>query len=493
MIKGLIVFVLVIYSVALLFIFTYSITQATLIFRYLKQLNRKNNALRGDNYKPLVTIQLPVYNELYVVERLIDNVCNFNYPKDKLQIQVLDDSTDETVDIVKLKVEEWKNKGINIVHVHRTNRIGYKAGALEAGLETATGEYIAIFDSDFLPRYDFLLQTIPHFIDTKVGMVQTKWGHLNRNYSLLTKLQAFGLDAHFTIEQVGRNYKDGFINFNGTAGVWRKSCIIDAGNWQPDTLTEDLDLSYRAQLKNWKFVYLEDVESPSELPPVMSALKNQQYRWTKGGAETAKKHLVNVLKSDKPFSIKWHGIMHLLNSAIYLCIFSCALFSVPLLSIKSAYPEFKNLFLIASLFVLSFINLYCLYYVSSIKRYNTKMSAFFNSLLTFPVFLSVSMGLSLHNSIAVIEGYIGRKTPFIRTPKFNLNKKDEKWTGNKYIKTKLTWLNFLELALVFYFSFGVIKGFQLKDFGLMPFHIMLSIGFFTVFYYSIKQRFINLT
>lgn len=483
------ILVLVVYSIALLFIFTYSLTQATLIRRYFKNRNKKDSSIKDFTYFPKVTVQLPVYNELYVVERLIDNVCNFDYPLDKLQVQVLDDSTDETVEIIKLKVAEWKSKGIDIVHVHRTNRIGYKAGALEEGLETATGEYIAIFDSDFLPRLDFLLQTVPYFIDRKVGMVQTRWEHLNRNYSLLTKLQAFGLDAHFTIEQVGRNYNEGFINFNGTAGIWRKSCIVDSGNWQPDTLTEDLDLSYRAQLRDWKFVYLEDIESPAELPPVMSALKTQQYRWTKGGAETAKKHLVNVIKSHKPLSIKWHGAMHLLNSAIFLSILSCAIFSVPLLYIKVAFPEFKNLFLIASLFVLSFLILCTMYYVSTAKRYKNKITAFFNVLITFPVFLSVSMGLSLHNGIAVLEGYLGRKTPFIRTPKFNLNKKDGEWAGNKYLKTKLNWINILELVLACYFAFGVVKGLQLKDYGLLPFHIMLSLGFLTVFYFSFKQSF----
>ncbi|MFO0356634.1 MAG: glycosyltransferase [Sphingobacteriaceae bacterium] len=489
MMKILMILVLIVYSIALLFIFTYSLTQAALIRRYLKNKNKKNESKSDSTYFPLITVQLPVYNELYVVERLIDNVCNFDYPSEKLQIQVLDDSTDETFKIIKQKVAEWKAKGINIVHVHRKNRTGYKAGALEAGLETATGEYIAIFDSDFLPRLDFLLKTVPYFIDNKVGMVQTRWEHLNRNYSLLTKLQAFGLDAHFTIEQVGRNYNQGFINFNGTAGIWRKSCITDSGNWQPDTLTEDLDLSYRAQLRDWKFIYLEDMESPAELPPVMSALKTQQYRWTKGGAETARKHLSSVIKSKKSFSIKWHGAMHLLNSAIFLSILSCAIFSVPLLYIKVAFPEFKNLFLIASLFVLSFLILCTMYYVSSAKRYKNKITAFFNVLITFPIFLSVSMGLSLHNGIAVLEGYFGRKTPFIRTPKFNLNKKDGEWAGNKYLKTKLNWINILELALACYFAFGVVKGLQLKDYGLLPFHTMLSLGFLTVFYFSFKQSF----
>lgn len=483
------IIILVFYTLALLFIFIYSLTQASLIWRYFKQKSKKNTWIKDLKYFPSVTVQLPIYNELYVVERLIDNVCNFTYPLDKLEIQVLDDSTDETQEIIKRKVNEWKSKGLNIVHIHRTNRNGYKAGALEEGLEIASGEFIAIFDSDFLPRIDFLIQTIPYFIDKKVGMVQTKWAHLNRNYSALTKLQAFGLDAHFTIEQVGRNYNDGFINFNGTAGIWRKSCIIDSGNWQPDTLTEDLDLSYRAQLRDWKFIYLEDIESPAELPPVMSALKTQQYRWTKGGAEGAKKHLLNVIRSNKSLAVKWHGIMHLLNSAIFLSVLVGSFLSVPLLYIKIALPEFENLFLMASFFIFSLLILGAVYYFSSIKRHKNKISALFNIFITFPLFLSVSMGLALHNGIAVMEGYLGRKTPFIRTPKFNLSKKDDEWTGNKYIKTNLNWINIMEFGLACYFAFGVVKGIQLSDFGLIPFHLMLSLGFLTVFYFSFKQRF----
>ncbi len=481
------ILVLAVYSIALLFIFIYSLSQAALLRRYFKSNKNKKTIKMDMLYFPYVTIQLPIYNELYIVERLIDNICKFDYPLDKFQVQVLDDSTDETIGIIKKKVDEWKAKGIDIIHVHRTDRKGFKAGALEEGLKTAKGEFIAIFDSDFLPRIDFLQQTVSYFKNEKVGMVQTKWGHLNRNYSLLTKLQAFGLDAHFSIEQVGRNYHNGFINFNGTSGIWRKSCIIDSGNWQFDILTEDLDLSYRAQLKDWHFVYLEDIESPAELPPVMSALKTQQYRWTKGGAETAKKHLMSVITSNKPLHVKWHGIMHLLNSAIFLSILICSILSVPLLYIKVSFPGMENLFLIASLFVVSFLILGSMYYVSSAKRFKNKLMALGNLIITFPAFLAISMGLSLHNGIAVVEGYLGKKTPFIRTPKFNLNQKNGKWEGNKYLKTKLNLINLLELLLAFYFAFGVFKGIQIKDYGLLPFHLMLAIGFLTVFYYSLKQ------
>jgi len=489
--KIVMIVILLVYTIALLFIFAYSLTQASLIIRYFKNGKNKKNVILDKSYIPYVTVQLPIYNELYVVERLIDNACKFDYPSNKLEVQVLDDSTDETVDIIKKKVDEWKAKGIDIIHVHRKDRKGFKAGALEEGLASAKGEFIAIFDSDFLPRLDFLRQTVPYFVDEKTGMVQTKWGHLNRNYSLLTRLQAFGLDAHFSIEQVGRNYQEGFINFNGTAGIWRKSCIIDSGNWQPDTLTEDLDLSYRAQLKDWRFVYLEDVESPAELPPVMSALKTQQYRWTKGGAETARKHLKSVIKSNKPFHIKWHGVMHLLNSAVFLSILVCSIFSVPLLFIEVSFPQIENLFLLALFFIASFLILGSMYYVSTAKRLKNKLSAFCNLIITFPAFLSISMGLSLHNGIAVVEGYLGRKTPFIRTPKFNLTQKNSKWKGNKYLKTKLNFVNILELLLALYFAFGVVKGIQLKDYGLLPFHTMLTIGFLIVFYYSFKQSFVQ--
>lgn len=485
-----IICVLAIYTLALLFIFTFSVTQVILIIKYL-QRNNCNKLIRekDDTYFPLVTVQLPIYNELYVVENLIDKVCEFKYPPQKLEIQVLDDSTDETYIIIKKKVYEWQNKGVNIIHLHRTQRKGYKAGALKEGLTMAKGQFIAIFDADFLPKKDFLTKTIPYFINAKVGMVQTRWGHTNRKYSLLTKLQAFGLNAHFTIEQVGRNCSNAFVNFNGTAGVWRKKCIVDAGNWQSDTLTEDLDLSYRAQLKNWDFVYLENVVSPAELPPVMSALKTQQYRWTKGSAETAKKHLCSVLSSKKNLIVKYHGVMHLLNSAIFLSVFISAMLSVPVIFIKIIAPEYKTFFLLPTLFTLNFFILFLMYFNANMSDYKNKTVAFFNILAMLPMFLAFSMGLSLHNSIAVIEGYLGKKTAFVRTPKFNLNFNQKFLKTNKYVKNTLNWKNFIEFALGFYFIYGVLIGIKLKEYNLIPYHILLSFGFFTIVYYTIVEKF----
>ena len=237
------------------------------------------------------------------MERLLDNISQLKYPSEKLEIQVLDDSTDESLESTAAKIKVLQEKGIDIHHICRTNRKGFKAGALKEGLEIAKGEFIAIFDADFLPKEDWLLQTVPYFKDDKIGVVQTRWSHINKKYSTLTKVQAFALDAHFTLEQVGRNSKGHFINFNGTAGIWRKKCIYDAGNWEGDTLTEDLDLSYRAQLKNWKFKYLENIETPAELPVVISATRSQQFRWNKGGAENFQKMIKQVLKTKHILSL----------------------------------------------------------------------------------------------------------------------------------------------------------------------------------------------
>ena len=295
------IIIICVYSIALILIFMYALAQLNLLFNYIKAQKNTENSLEFDfsnaDEIPYVTIQLPVFNEIYVMDRLLKNIVLIDYPKDKLEIQVLDDSTDESVESTAILIKALQKEGFDIQHIQRTNREGFKAGALKEGLVNAKGEYIAIFDADFLPQTDWLKRTIPFFKDEAVGVVQTRWGHINRNYSVLTRIQAFALDAHFTLEQVGRNSKGHFINFNGTAGVWRKTCIIDAGNWEGDTLTEDLDLSYRAQLKDWKFKYLEDVETPAELPVAISAARSQQFRWNKGGAENFQKMMWRVLKS----------------------------------------------------------------------------------------------------------------------------------------------------------------------------------------------------
>lgn len=373
-------------------------------------------------------MQLPVFNELYVVERLIDSITNLDYPRDRFEIQVLDDSTDETSELINSKITHLKSRGFDASHIKRENRTEYKAGALANGLTSARGQFIAIFDADFLPAPDFLVKTIPHFQDARVGAVQTRWEHINENYSTLTQLQAFGLDAHFSIEQKGRDSGGCLINFNGTAGVFRKQCILDAGNWQQDTLTEDLDLSYRAQLKGWKFKYLETVGTPAELPVSMNALKTQQFRWTKGAAECSRKHLISVFRS-KELSIlsKIHALFHLTNGIVFPCILLSSVLSVPLFLIKQIYPAYSSIFLYASFSLISLFLLSLFYWVSAIHAQNN--ISFISFLKRFLMFLSFSMGFSLHNSVAVIDGYLGKKLPFIRTPKFNINSSKDRWRG----------------------------------------------------------------
>jgi len=359
---------IVIYSISLILIFMYALAQLNLMFNYLAAQRKKDKCpkfnLNNPEEVPYVTIQLPVFNELYVMDRLLDNIALIDYPKDKLEIQVLDDSTDETVITTKAHVEKLAATGLDIKHITRTNRQGFKAGALKEGLEIAKGEFIAIFDADFLPEHDWLQKTIPYFKNDKIGVVQTRWAHINRDYSTLTKIQAFALDAHFTLEQVGRNSKGHFINFNGTAGVWRKDCIIDAGNWEGDTLTEDLDLSYRAQLKNWEFKYLEDVETPAELPVVISAARSQQFRWNKGGAENFRKMLWRVLTSKNiSAKTKLHGILHLLNSTMFLNVLIVGILSIPMLYIKNEYAHLRPYFYIMSFFVMSTIIFFVCYWI----------------------------------------------------------------------------------------------------------------------------------
>jgi cellulose synthase/poly-beta-1,6-N-acetylglucosamine synthase-like glycosyltransferase len=475
--------VIALYFLLLLFIFFYSLMQAHLVYKYVTH-KKVDSVFTNSLEFPLVTVQLPVYNELYVIERLIDAVAAFDYPKEKFEVQVLDDSTDETTDIISAKVQYYCQQGYDVVHIRRKNRKGFKAGALDYGLQIAKGDFIAIFDADFVPAPDFLVQTVPYFSKPEVGVVQTRWGHLNKDYSLITKLQAFALDGHFIVEQSGRNFGKYFINFNGTAGIWRKSCIEDAGGWNADTLTEDLDLSYRAQMRKWEFKYLEDVVSPAELPPVMTAVKSQQYRWTKGAAETARKHLGSVWKTDMPLSTKLHASFHLLNSALFICIFFTAFLSVPFLIMKgSIIDEYRFLFNLASVFMVSLLILTALYWVSFKKNYKGRF-VFFAFLRDFPLFLSVTMGLSLHNAIAVLEGYFDRKTPFVRTPKFN-NLKKEDLKSNKYATKTINILTLVEGVLVFYFGFGIFQAFVLHDYGLLPFHALLTFGFATVFYYSV--------
>ncbi|GAC1593944.1 MAG: glycosyltransferase [Hymenobacter sp.] len=431
---------------------------------------------------PRVTVQLPLYNEQNVVERVIDAAAALDYPADRLHLQVLDDSDDVTVTLAAARVAHHAAQGLRIDHVRRPTREGYKAGALRHGLSETDGELIAIFDADFVPEPDFLRRTVPYFgQDERVGVVQTRWGHLNRDESLLTRLQAFGLDAHFLIEQVGRTQAGFFINFNGTGGVWRRTCIDDAGGWHTDTLTEDLDLSYRAQLRGWRFLYRPEMVAPAELPAAMDALKSQQFRWTKGAAETARKHLGAVWRSARPLATKLHATFHLLNSSVYVVILLMALVSVPLVFVRADFREYRLLLRLSSVFLLGFVPLIYYYYtawrLAQPAGQDRRYPAF------FLLFLSVSMGLSLHNARAVALGWLGKRTAFVRTPKAGTSGPAQR----RYRTGGVGLLVVLEGLLAAYFAFGLGAGLYFGDAGLLPFHLLLTVGFAVVCYYSVRH------
>ena len=454
-----------------------------MIYYYLKNRRRGDDSVQEITDYPVVTVQLPIYNERYVVERLIDAAVGMVYPKDKLEIQVLDDSTDQTVEIVARSVETYRQQGFDIKQVCRANRQGFKAGALREGLETARGEYIAIFDADFVPRPDFLLKTVPHLVsDPSLGMVQTRWEHINSDYSLLTRTQAMALDGHFVIEQAVRNKVGLFINFNGTAGVWRRSCIEDAGNWQADTLTEDLDLSYRAQLRGWKFKYLNNVTSPAELPSEINALKSQQFRWTKGAIETARKILPVVWKSSLPTRVKIHATFHLTNNLVFPFIVLAGILNVPLVFIKQS-GMYDSYFMFMSVFIFAFMGSFFFYLFSQRDVYADWRRRIF----LFPIFMAGSMGFAVNNTRAVVEGLLRRKSEFIRTPKYSIRQRKDSWTDKQYVPLKISPTVVVEAVLAVYCLFGVVSSVYLLELAAVPFQLLFFLGFGMVAVMSIKH------
>ncbi|ROL56284.1 glycosyltransferase [Bacteroidetes/Chlorobi group bacterium Naka2016] len=479
--------ILIFYFLSLSVLFLFGIHGLVLLYYYHKTQKILLPKYELPKELPTVTIQLPIFNELYVVDRLIRHVCKIRYPKDKLEIQVLDDSTDETQEVAKQLVEEFRVKGFDIHYLHRENREGFKAGALKYGLERAKGEFIAIFDADFIPAEDFLEKTIPYFQNPQVGMVQTRWGHINEEYSFLTKALALSLDGHFVIEQQARNRAGFFINFNGTAGIWRKETIIDAGNWQPDTLTEDLDLSYRAQLKGWKFVFLNDVVSPAELPADINALKTQQFRWTKGAVETAKKIIPQLLKAKLDWKVKLEGIVHLTSNIVFPLILVVAVLNVPLVVIKNTFSEFDVYYNAMSIFVLASISSF-LFYLYSQKAIHVDWR---NRILLFPVFLAGSMGLAINNTKAVIEALIGKKSGFTRTPKYRIVSNKDDWRFKKYVQRRLSPSVIFELLVALYYVVGIGISIYYLEIAAIPFQLLFLLGFGTVGYMSIKHALVT--
>lgn len=478
-------FILIIYFVSLSVLFAFGCHSLLILYYYHKTKAENYPDAAMPEEVPKVTVQLPIFNEFYVVERLIDSVCALDYPKDKLEVQVLDDSTDETVQRAETIVNAYRELGFNIKHIHRDNRKGYKAGALKAGLEVAEGEFIAIFDADFVPYPDFLKRTVPHFSNPEIGMVQTRWEHLNEDYSFLTKAQALALDGHFVLEQQVRNKAGFFMNFNGTAGVWRKECIYDAGNWQADTLTEDLDLSYRAQLKGWKFRFLNDVTSPAELPADINALKTQQFRWTKGAVETGKKMLPKVFKADLPLKVKLECFVHLSSNIVFPFIILVAILNVPIVMIKNTVVGFDTYYSLMSVFVLASIATF-LFYSFSQRAIHLDWR---NRLLLFPVFLAGSMGLAVNNTKAVFEGLVGIKSGFARTPKEGIIGNSPIKRNIKYKQKKIKLTVVLEIILALYFIAGIAVSLVYMELAAIPFQILFLLGFGTIGWISLRHAF----
>ncbi len=473
---------LISYIIALSFPFIFGSNGFLMVYYYFRYRKRQVAVTGELKELPSVTIQLPVYNELYVVNRAIDAICALDYPKDKLEIQVLDDSTDETTTIISQKLVEKTAQGFDIIHVRRGSRQGFKAGALKFGLERAKGEYIAVFDADFLPRTDFLRRTLPYFANSRVGLVQTRWEHINSDYSLLTRAQALALDGHFVIEQQVRNKAGFFMNFNGTAGVWRRSCIEDSGNWEGDTLAEDLDLSYRAQLKGWQFVFMKEYTSPAELPADVNGLRSQQFRWTKGAIEASKKLLPRVWKSKLPLRVKVHSTIHLGASLVYPFVLMIAILQVPAVFIKHT-GRYDATFMLMGGFIFAFFGSFVFYLYSQKDIYKDWRRRIY----LFPVFMAGSMGLSVNNTKAVIEALFKRKTEFVRTPKYGMTAKGGTWVDKKYTPRRINWVSIAEFFLAIYCLAGIVLSIIDLEIAAVPFQLLFFTGFGSISYLSIRQ------
>ena len=481
------------YFVVLIVLAAYGAHRYWLVFLYYKHKRNKTTepAAHFDfDDLPRVTVQLPIFNEQYVVERLLDAVCRLEYPKDKLDIQLLDDSTDETVEVARILVERYAALGHPVAHLHRDNREGFKAGALEAGLKTAKGEFVAIFDADFVPSPDFLMKCIHHFTDPKVGMVQTRWTHINRNYSLLTQVEAILLDGHFVLEHSARSRSGVFFNFNGTAGMWRRCAIDEAGGWEHDTLTEDTDLSYRAQLKGWKFLYLQDVECPAELPVEMTAFKTQQARWAKGLIQVSKKILPKVFASNASRHVKIEAVYHLTANLSYPLMIVLSVLLLPAMIIRFYQGWFQMLYIDLPLFMASTFSISSFYLVSQKELFP---KSWLRSLLYLPLLMSLGIGLTITNTRAVLEALVGKQTAFARTPKYRVESKKDRIGAKKYRK-RLGWVPWLELLIGTYFALAVFYAIDNENYFTVPFLLLFVIGYWVTGLMSLLQgRFAGLS
>jgi len=472
------------YFFVLIILAVYGWHRYYLVYLYLRYRDREARPGAPLSPQPRVTIQLPMYNEMYVADRLIEAVARIDYPRELLEIQVLDDSTDETRGIAEQAVRRLAAEGVDIKYIHRTDRKGYKAGALEAGLKTARGEFIAIFDADFLPNQDFLTRLMPHFADPKIGMVQARWGHINQDYSLLTKIQSILLDGHFVLEHGGRHRAGRFFNFNGTAGIWRRVVIDDAGGWQHDTLTEDLDLSYRAQLRGWRFVFVSDVIAPAEVPVEMNAFKSQQHRWAKGSIQTCRKLLPAILTAKVPLAIKAEAFFHLTANFNYplMCVLSVLMF--PSMVIRYNMGWYEMLLIDVPLFFAATFSV-CNFYVVCQRELHRDWKM---RLKYLPFLMSIGIGLCINNTRAVFEALFNKPSEFARTPKYRIEGETDEWVGKKY-RQSVAVQPLIEMALGLYFTATVFYALANGIYGTVPFLVLFQIGFLYTGLVSIVQQY----
>jgi cellulose synthase/poly-beta-1,6-N-acetylglucosamine synthase-like glycosyltransferase len=462
------------YFIVMIILAFYGLHRYQLVYLYYKNKKKAIGApLVPFDELPRVTIQLPIFNEAFVIDRLIEAICAMEYPRNRLEIQVLDDSTDDTQQTASAIVDRYHDLGYPIVYIHRTNRSGYKAGALEAGLKIASGEFIAIFDADFVPPKDWLMRVVHHFSDPAIGMVQTRWTHLNRDYSFLTQVEAILLDGHFILEHGGRSRTGVFFNFNGTAGMWRRQAIVDAGGWQHDTLTEDTDLSYRSQLAGWKFKYLPDVECPAELPIEMTAFKTQQARWAKGLIQTSKKILPMVMRSNVSGRVKLEAVYHLTANLSYPLMVILSVLLMPAMIIRFYQGWFQMLMIDVPLFLASTFSISTFYLVSQQVLYPKR---WWRTFLYLPFLMSLGIGLTVTNTIAVMEALFGIQSAFKRTPKYRVEKKGERSQASKYRK-RLGIVPWIELLIGCYFALAIAYAAYNENYFTVPFLLLFVVGY----------------
>jgi cellulose synthase/poly-beta-1,6-N-acetylglucosamine synthase-like glycosyltransferase len=489
-INGFDVAIMIPYFLVMTILAVYGIHRYALVYNYYKNRKRIAGPPPEISAWPQVTVQLPIYNEKYVIERLVEAIAAFDYPRELLDIQVLDDSTDETREVAANCVERYRQLGVPISHIHRDNREGFKAGALQEGLKSARGEFVAIFDADFIPPADFLRRTVPYFIDQKLAMVQTRWSYINRHYSALTEVEAILLDGHFVIEHSSRFRTGLFFNFNGTAGIWRRIAIEDAGGWQHDTLTEDTDLSYRAQLCGWHFIYLPEIDCPSELPVEMSAFKSQQARWAKGLMQTAKKILPRVLRSEVPAAVKAEAVFHLTANISYPLMVFMSIILLPAMIVRFYQGWVQVLIIDLPLFLASTCSISSFYLAAERALYPKTWKRTF---LYLPFVMAVGIGLSVRNAMAVIEAIAGVKSEFVRTPKYRVEGRAQgadAWAKKKYHKSA-GWMPFAEVGLGLYFAGAVFYALQNENYATVPFLLLFVWGYLYTGLMSLAQTYLE--